>query len=305
MDLSFKQVPLVLTTSRLLSPPDDSVTVKKRKLSECSDSSNTNSLSDKGSLNDRFLELNLGSQSRFPFQDDEVIKQEEAGSIHIPKPFRMGQNRSEESPSEVAPKKDDFFQNLIKISQTDISGISKYLNLDLNSKMHTWDKITSNSTEKEKFKMGSVFTSFLNSPFNLPFMMPSNLLSDSQNSVSTHSESERPFGYKGSYIGPLTQDQRQDKVGKYLEKKKNRKWKHIRYGIRKDLADKRERVQGRFVKTPKMFSHSEFMSKDKEDGKMLLEHPLRNNSDFGSNPMSLSAGDLENNVFFNNSATSM
>ncbi|KAL4454575.1 hypothetical protein ABPG74_021780 [Tetrahymena malaccensis] len=50
------------------------------------------------------------------------------------------------------------------------------------------------------------------------------------------------------FIGNLTKDERREKVEKYLEKKKNRKWKSIRYNIRKNLADQRERIQGRFVK---------------------------------------------------------
>ncbi|KAL4499308.1 hypothetical protein ABPG72_006894 [Tetrahymena utriculariae] len=50
------------------------------------------------------------------------------------------------------------------------------------------------------------------------------------------------------FIGNLTKDERRQKVEKYLEKKKNRKWKSIRYNIRKNLADQRERIQGRFVK---------------------------------------------------------
>ncbi len=44
---------------------------------------------------------------------------------------------------------------------------------------------------------------------------------------------------KLKFIGPLTFEERKIKVDNYLEKKKNRKWKKIRYTIRKNLADNR------------------------------------------------------------------
>lgn len=43
-------------------------------------------------------------------------------------------------------------------------------------------------------------------------------------------------------VGSLTKTERRVKVERYWEKKKNRKWKSIRYGIRKNLADQRLRV---------------------------------------------------------------
>jgi len=50
-------------------------------------------------------------------------------------------------------------------------------------------------------------------------------------------------------IGPLTRTERADKIRRYLDKKKNRSFGKVRYQCRKDLAQKRTRVQGRFVKT--------------------------------------------------------
>lgn len=51
------------------------------------------------------------------------------------------------------------------------------------------------------------------------------------------------------FVGRLTAAERQEKVRKFLEKKKNRKFKSIRYSVRKNLAEKRQRIQGRFVKS--------------------------------------------------------
>ncbi|OMJ81206.1 hypothetical protein SteCoe_18383 [Stentor coeruleus] len=53
-----------------------------------------------------------------------------------------------------------------------------------------------------------------------------------------------------SYVGLLSSNDRAAKVKKYLEKKRNRKFKkHIRYECRQTLAVKRTRINGRFVKS--------------------------------------------------------
>ena len=52
-------------------------------------------------------------------------------------------------------------------------------------------------------------------------------------------------------IGKLTKSQRLEKLERYREKKKLRNYKTIRYEIRKDLAEKRKRKHGRFVKSTK------------------------------------------------------
>jgi len=40
-------------------------------------------------------------------------------------------------------------------------------------------------------------------------------------------------------VGKITKRERREKVQRYLEKKKKRNWKSIRYEVRKDLAEKR------------------------------------------------------------------
>ena len=284
MDLPFKPIPLVLTSSMLASVPNESGIIKKRKLSECSDSSNSNSISEKSSFNEKFLGLSLDNQSKFPSSDEETIKIEEhltAHTITIPKPMRRSGAGQTNSPKADAPAKNDrFFDSLIQMSQQDIPGISKYLNLDLDVKLHAWNKFTSNSNPTEKVKMSSIITSFMNSPFNLPFLRPDLLMSGSQEADGSHTESDqfpKKFSYQGNYIGPLNQEQRHDKISKYLEKKQNRKWKHVRYNVRKDLADQRERCQGRFVKANKNMSHSDFMEKHRtREG----DGVIKNKSDF-------------------------
>jgi CCT motif len=52
------------------------------------------------------------------------------------------------------------------------------------------------------------------------------------------------------YIGTLDLNDRAAKVKMYLEKKRKRKFaRHIRYQCRQSLAEKRTRLNGRFVKT--------------------------------------------------------
>ena len=54
--------------------------------------------------------------------------------------------------------------------------------------------------------------------------------------------------YSSAMIGTLTPDQRREKIVKYLLKRNQRKWgKRIHYRCRKQVADNRMRIKGRFV----------------------------------------------------------
>jgi hypothetical protein len=56
------------------------------------------------------------------------------------------------------------------------------------------------------------------------------------------------FNYSKSKIGTLSQEERRQKVQKFLEKRKRRNFKKkISYMCRKKVADQRVRVKGRFV----------------------------------------------------------
>ena len=70
------------------------------------------------------------------------------------------------------------------------------------------------------------------------------------------------------FAGPLTTNDRAAKVMRYLEKKRRRKFaRHIRYECRQNLAVKRTRVNGRFVK-----SNSRKSTEDEETIFPLLKH---------------------------------
>lgn len=73
-------------------------------------------------------------------------------------------------------------------------------------------------------------------------------------------ESKGPGGGSSvKMVGLLTAQERQLKVQRYLDKKQKRKGEYsVRYGCRQDLAQKRFRFQGRFVK----FEDLHLFSKD-------------------------------------------
>ena len=61
-----------------------------------------------------------------------------------------------------------------------------------------------------------------------------------------NSGDERPAGYVGAY----SPEARRQRVQRFLEKRQRRVWtkKQVKYDVRKNFADSRMRVKGRFVK---------------------------------------------------------
>lgn len=66
--------------------------------------------------------------------------------------------------------------------------------------------------------------------------------------VSPMQVEEKLMPTKAKYIGKLTVEERKRRVARYLEKKKRRVWgRKVEYQCRKNIANKRVRVNGRFA----------------------------------------------------------
>ena len=86
-------------------------------------------------------------------------------------------------------------------------------------------------------------------------------LSDSQLRYSLDEQGlqqcERPEGWVGAY----SPDSRKVRIGRFLEKRNHRVWtKTVKYDVRKNFADSRLRVKGRFVKKEDELMMRELMS---------------------------------------------
>ncbi|CAK92521.1 unnamed protein product (macronuclear) [Paramecium tetraurelia] len=116
----------------------------------------------------------------------------------------------------------------------------------------------------------------------IPFGMPANyekLMSEAKNVLQSEIkvEEERQKRNIDDYLieqkllnpgQKLSKEERAAKVKAYLEKKHNRLWKQVRYPVRKNLAEFRERVQGRFTKSEKPRFNQSLILLDKEERKM-------------------------------------
>jgi hypothetical protein len=69
-------------------------------------------------------------------------------------------------------------------------------------------------------------------------------------SSSSRKESEKQI----KILGGLTPEERQEKINRYLEKRRRRSFtKKVAYDCRKKVADQRIRVKGRFVTRKQVF----------------------------------------------------
>jgi hypothetical protein len=74
---------------------------------------------------------------------------------------------------------------------------------------------------------------------------------------------------KNGRIGIYTPEERRSIISRYRDKKKRRVWKKkIRYECRKDLADRRSRVKGRFVKVSNLVSFRDDTALGMTDSKL-------------------------------------
>ena len=212
LDFILNKDELLLKSSKRPESPEEFI-VKKRKLSDYSENS-TNTKNE--SLNESFSNLTLVNHGNVSLQQSEV---------RIPKPVRPC-NHSQ-----------FMMTSSSKSIMAENENVFKKFAIEKNFKQ----------TEENSKRTHSFFKS-PNSKnatlFYLPFGVPVNLLD-----LMMKTENNKMHEERVRFIGPLTEKERNEKLTKFREKKKNRKWKSIRYNIRKDLADQRERFQGRFVKT--------------------------------------------------------
>ncbi|CAD8131892.1 unnamed protein product [Paramecium pentaurelia] len=183
------------------------------------------------------------------------------------------------------------FQPYVKIAITQVQqpertlpqpqlmmGIQKYLKLGeeldvsdiLTKPLNDLQQIHNNLTQtQQKFHF-------------IPFGMPANyekLMAEAQQVLKTEIrvEEERQKRSIDDYLieqkllypgQKLSKEERAAKVAAYLEKKKNRQWKQVKYTVRKNLAEFRQREQGRFTKTDKPRFNQSLIMLDKEERKM-------------------------------------
>ena len=265
MNQSFLQVPKLnfIHNKDELKPEKEDISTlefinKKRKLSEnSSDEGSTNTR--KESLNDSFTCMNNNSTTPLKNTSSDF-------SVNIPKPIRPGPGYSNKKydNSGATNNNNNYNENqklvdkLLKMQLNDLKPITDFLQkhqdmekkaeIPLNNNKDDINKSKQNSDQKlanDKFSFPLFYF-----PFGVPLGKTSLSEFLQQNFEDLKkSQSQTPSVH---FVGPLTLEERAQKVNRYLEKKKKRKWKYVRYNIRKDLADQRQRVQGRFVKTNKI-----------------------------------------------------
>jgi hypothetical protein len=108
-----------------------------------------------------------------------------------------------------------------------------------------WIKSASQKHAEMQINLDKVATKTgLSSPVLLPVMSPT----IHAVAVSPMQVEEKLMPTKAKYIGKLTVEERKRRVARYLEKKKRRVWgRKVEYQCRKNIANKRVRVNGRFA----------------------------------------------------------
>jgi hypothetical protein len=231
--------------------------IRKRKLSDYHSESSTNTR--KESLNESFNGLNLNNNSGCSSLGNE-------SNISIPKPIRPNKISIPINPITFNNEQGKVIERLFDFKLNDINAFEKYRKIQQEGsspqKMVEEPLPNSNSNNKNMTPPTALNNNLippiqqsqpaLNIPMcYFPFGMPIGKTSFTDLLQKNFEDLKQLQNTNIQFLGPLTLEERAAKVNKYLEKKKNRKWKYVRYSVRKDLADQRQRVQGRFVKTNK------------------------------------------------------
>lgn len=231
--------------------------IRKRKLSDYHSESSTNTR--KESLNESFNGLNLNNNN------SGCSSLGNESNISIPKPIRPNKLPIPSmNPINFNNEQGKVIERLFDFKLNDINAFEKYRKIQQEGsspqKMVEEPLPTSNpnikniapSTLNNNLITSIPGQSTLNIPMcYFPFGMPVGKTSFTDLLQKNFEDLKQLQNTNIQFLGPLTLEERAAKVNKYLEKKKNRKWKYVRYSVRKDLADQRQRVQGRFVKTNK------------------------------------------------------
>lgn len=255
MNQNFQKIPkisFIHTKDELKSDKEDLFTKeyinKKRKLSEDYSQESTNTR--KESMTDSFTNLQNYSAVN-PLRNISTDF-----SVNIPKPIRANFSNKKviNGANNNFNENQKLVDNLFKMKLNDLSKpfTNYFQKQELEKSAGNVDEMKAEENPNDSKPSINKYSSF--PLFYFPFGVPlcktkfSEYLQQNLEDLKKN-QSQTPTL---QYVGPLTLEERAEKINRYLEKKKKRKWKYVRYNIRKDLADQRQRVQGRFVKTNKI-----------------------------------------------------